>query len=70
MLVGVGLVGFGASGSVSEYEALRSEPNRFAVRPGHVFPEVERIVSENDRFAVVEKVRLAGEVAAAHNPRA
>ena len=53
-----------------EYEAVRSAPNRFAVRPRHVFPEVERVVSENDRFAVVEKLRLAAEVAAAHDPRA
>jgi hypothetical protein len=46
-----------------EYEAVRREPRRFVVRPGHLFPDVERVVSENDRFVVVEKVGLAGEVA-------
>ena len=47
------------------YEAVRSEPRRFAVRPGHVIPDVERVVEEFDNYAVVEKVHLAGAVAEA-----
>ena len=53
----------------AEYEAVRSEPHRFAVRAGHVLPDVERVVSENERFVVVEKLRTAAAVAAAHDPR-
>jgi hypothetical protein len=53
----------------SEYEAVRSEPHRFAVHAGHVLPDVERVVLQNERFVVVEKVRVAAEVAAAHDPR-
>jgi anti-anti-sigma factor len=32
-----------------------SAPNRFIVKPGHVYHDVERIISETDTFAVVEK---------------
>jgi hypothetical protein len=46
-----------------EYEALRAEANRFAVLPGHVFRDVERIVSENERFAVVEKLGEGAKIA-------
>ena len=47
------------------YQAVRSEPRRFAVLPGHVIPEVERVVEECDDYVVVEKLRLAGEIAEA-----
>jgi hypothetical protein len=32
----------------------RDRPNRFWVKPGHVMITVERIVEENDRYAIVE----------------
>jgi hypothetical protein len=47
--------------SLGEYETVRSEPNRFALVPGHDDPEEETVVSDGaavgDRFAVVEKRR-------------
>jgi len=52
-----------------EYEAVRRSPRTFAVFPGHVFPEVERIVEENERFVIVEKVGAAAEVAEAADSR-
>jgi hypothetical protein len=45
----------------AEYEAVRAEPTRFAIVPGHDVPDLERVVSETDRFVVVEK--RAGEPA-------
>jgi hypothetical protein len=38
-----------------EYEAVRRDSRRFAVVPGHVWPETERVVAGNDRYEVVEK---------------
>jgi hypothetical protein len=47
-----------------EYEAVRAHPTRFFVVPGHVLPEVEKIIESNDRYMIVEKLGVAGEVAA------
>ena len=41
--------------TVSEYERLRAEPTTFAVRRGHVAPEVETVVEETDRYVVIRK---------------
>jgi hypothetical protein len=54
---------------MDEYEALRREPNHFAVLAGHVYPDVERVVSENERFVVVAKIEEAAKVAREHDPR-
>ena len=43
-----------------EYEAVRAFATRFVVAPNHENPETERIVEENDRFAVVESVTGEG----------
>jgi hypothetical protein len=51
------------SAQASEYEAIRANPRTFIVYPGHVFPEVERVVGENERFAIVEKFGAGAEVA-------
>jgi 5-bromo-4-chloroindolyl phosphate hydrolysis protein len=48
-----------------EYSKVREQPRHFAVLPGHVYPDVERIVEESERYVVVEKYRLAGELAEA-----
>lgn len=50
-----------------EYEALRAQPTRFAVRPGHDGPPTERVVEQRDDYWVVEKwpggpARLAREL--------
>ncbi len=46
-----------------DYKAIRAEPRQFAVLPGHVYPDVERVVRESDSFVVVEKVAEAGALA-------
>jgi hypothetical protein len=42
----------------AEYESVRGYETRFAVVPNHENPESDRVVCENVRYAVVEK--LAG----------
>jgi hypothetical protein len=39
----------------ADYLALRDDPRRFAVVPGHQAPEVERTVAERAGYLVVEK---------------
>jgi hypothetical protein len=41
--------------TLGEYEAIRAEPTRFLVRPGHVAPDIEVVIKEDERHAVVEK---------------
>ena len=41
--------------TLAEYERLRGDPHRFAVVPGHEMTDVERVVAEHERYAVVEK---------------
>jgi hypothetical protein len=45
-----------------EYESVRGYATRFAVAPNHENPESDQVVSENTRYAVIEK--LAGKAAA------
>lgn len=49
--------------SLDEYEAIRGDPNQFLVLPGHVFPDVERVVSEDERFLVVAKIGQGARIA-------
>lgn len=51
-----------------EYEAVRRDPTRFFVAPGHVVDEVEDIVADHGRFLVVEK-RTEREFMADTDPR-
>lgn len=46
-----------------EYEAAHADPAQFTVLPGHAAADVETIVTRNERFEVVRKLGLAGEVA-------
>jgi len=55
---------------LSEYEAVRSQPNQFAVLPGHVYPDVEEVVAEHDRYVIVSKLGVAAEIAEKTYPRA
>jgi hypothetical protein len=50
--------------TLEEYEQVRSTDTHFFVLPGHVDPEIERVVRANDRFVVVEKIGEAGRAAA------
>ena len=48
---------------------MRKDSRRFAVVPGHVFPETERVVAGNERYEVVEKFGEAVEVTDAADRR-
>jgi hypothetical protein len=52
----------------SEYSEVRSNPRRFIVLRGHVFPEAERVVAAADGHVVVEKFGEAAVVAEAAAP--
>jgi predicted ThiF/HesA family dinucleotide-utilizing enzyme len=53
-----------------QYEALRSNPRRFAIVDGHEIPDVEDIVERTERYIVVEKAGQAeAEVVAHTDPR-
>jgi hypothetical protein len=54
----------------AEYEDVRRDSRRFAVRPGHVFPDTERVVAVNERFQVIEKFGSAVEITDATDARA
>jgi hypothetical protein len=56
--------------TVAEYEAVRSVPTQFVVKPGHELTEVERVLNENDRYSVVEKHEEEAAVARQTDPRA
>jgi hypothetical protein len=49
--------------SKDEYEAVRSDPAQFAVKPGHTIDGIEEIVARNERFEIVRKEGVAAEVA-------
>ena len=49
--------------SGKEWREVRSRPNRFAVAPGHVAPELEEVVAEYPHFWIIEKRGEAGDVA-------
>lgn len=44
-------------------QAVRGDPTQFVVAPGHVALDIEDVVSHGDRFEVVRKRGLAGEIA-------
>jgi 5-bromo-4-chloroindolyl phosphate hydrolysis protein len=41
--------------TVNEYETAHSTPNRFTVKPGHVYKDVEFVTEQHDHYWVVEK---------------
>jgi hypothetical protein len=57
--------------SQTEYEAIREHGARFFVAPSyeHVWPDVERITEQNDRYWIVEKLDAAGKLAERADPR-
>jgi hypothetical protein len=44
--------------TVAEYMSSHSAPNRFIVKPGHVFPDAENVAEQRDRFWIVDKLTL------------
>jgi hypothetical protein len=56
--------------TMAEYRMVRSDVRQFAIVPEHLIGDIERIISENDRFAVVRKrAGTPAEVAMEENPR-
>ena len=55
--------------TVAEYEHIRRSPVRFPIAIGHDVPEVESVVEENERYAVVQKRGVAAEEVAKLDPR-
>ena len=55
--------------TLDEYEAVRRIPTYFLVAPGHDLPEIERVVEENERYVVVEKLGDGGAAAVRLDPR-
>jgi hypothetical protein len=56
--------------SIGEYEHVRADPARFALKPGHQVPDVESVVEEHDGYVVIEKHPGGpAELAAAEDPR-
>lgn len=56
--------------SASEYEAVRADPTRFVLAPGHERTAIEVVVRPGLDHVVVEKLGTAGAVATALDPRA
>ena len=53
-----------------EYEEVRAVPINFAIALNHENPEVDHVLAEHERFAVVEKVvPFAARIARASDPR-
>ncbi len=56
--------------TAAEYEHVRSDGTTFVLAPGHANPEIEKVVArQDDDHVVVEKVGVAGAVAAELDPR-
>ena len=49
--------------TLEEYRQVRAKSTTFAVKPGHEVVDVERVVFQNDRYALVEKEEESAEVA-------
>ena len=55
----------------AEFEELRSDSRHFAVYPGHVVPDIERVVAQRAGYEIVEKFeRLPRLIAENTDPRA
>jgi 5-bromo-4-chloroindolyl phosphate hydrolysis protein len=56
--------------TLAEYESLRADPRHFAVAHDHVIADLEQVVAETDRYAVVAKREgTPAEVAVEEDPR-
>jgi hypothetical protein len=56
--------------TLDEYEDVRDDARHFVILPGHFVGDIEWIVYENDRFAVVAKREgVPADVARDENPR-
>jgi hypothetical protein len=55
--------------SLGEYEGVRSNSSWFVIKPDHDIAQIERVVSRDDGYAVVEKL-IAEEYLEQTDPRA
>jgi hypothetical protein len=56
--------------TIAEYEGVRRDATHFAVVAGHEIDDVEQVILQNERFAVVEKrAGDATKIALELNPR-
>lgn len=55
--------------ALAGYEAVRSESNRFAVKPGHHLPDIETVVRRTDEYWLVEKEDAAADLVEELDPR-
>ena len=44
--------------SLEEYKRIRSNSTWFVLTPGHVIPEIARVISEDNGFVVVERLTV------------
>ena len=57
--------------SPKDYEAVRADPAQFVVVPGHEIPDVEDVVAEGNRYAIIRKLAVPPEeIAEQFDPRA
>jgi hypothetical protein len=55
--------------TMAEYRTVRSDLRQFAIVPEHLIGDIERIIYQNDRFALVSKREgTPAEVAMQENP--
>jgi hypothetical protein len=54
--------------TIREYEAVRAQDDRFAVRPGHEQEALESVAARSERFVIVDK-RPSAERFVADDPR-
>jgi hypothetical protein len=55
--------------TMAEYRMVRSDPRQFAIVPEHLIGDIERIISQNERFALVSKQEgTPADVAIEENP--
>jgi 5-bromo-4-chloroindolyl phosphate hydrolysis protein len=52
-----------------QYEAVRDNPQRFLVLPGHEDGDIANVVERHTQYFVVEKSGEAGEIALEQDPR-
>lgn len=53
-----------------EYEHIRADPHLFGVAPGHVAPDVEKVVERHSGYEVVSKFKgVPAEIAQKTDPR-
>jgi len=55
--------------SYAQYEAVRENPKRFLILPGHEDLKVDRVLERHKHFLVVEKFGEASEIAVEEDPR-